>query len=205
MPRIKGRKPEDTRESVLAAAIWAFAELGFENATLATIAQRAGVTAATLPYHFKDKQGLWDAVIGEFYRGVVRFATSFSVDGAEAQGLDAALERVYGWAEENRNGIRVIIRNVIETGALDRQVRDVQMGPAFDLASRLTAQRFGVPLERARNAAVVVTHLMTRFVTNSPEDNRQALGVRTQAEARQRIIASIVTTARALLGLPASA
>ena len=201
MPRIKGRKPEDTRESVLTAAIWAFAEFGFENATLALIAQRAGVTAATLPYHFKDKQGLWNTVIGEFYKNIMQFAMSLVPAGSEPLGLAQALERVYAWSEQNRNGIRVIIRNVIETGSLDRQVRDIQMGPALDLVSRLTAQRFGVPLVRARNASVVVTHLVTRFVTNSPEDNRQAFGVATAEEARERIVGLIVETARALLGV----
>ena len=205
MPRIKGRKPEDTRESVLAAAVSAFADLGFANATLAVIAERAGVTAATLPYHFKDKQGLWDAVIAGFYKEIVRFAATMATGGSPPRALEEALGLVYAWAEENRNGIRVIIRNVIETGSLDKQVRDVQMGPAFDLVSRLTAQRFGVSLERARNAAVVVTHLLTRFVTNSPEDNRQALGVATLDEARQRIVASLAVTARALLGLPENA
>jgi len=197
MPRIKGRKPEATREAVLAAAEWAFAELGYENATLAVIAQKAGVTAATLPYHFTDKKGLWDATIAEFYRDLFDFAGGFT----PADDLDGALPRFYDWALMRRNGIRVIIRNVIETGSLDREVREVGMSRAFDIVATLAMRRYGVGIEAARNAAVAVTHLMTRFITNSPEDNRKAFQVDTETETRARILQICIKTARALLGI----
>lgn len=197
MPRIKGRKPETTREAVLEAAIWAFAEYGFGNATLAVIAHKAGVTAATLPYHFTDKQGLWDAVIEAFYKELFAFAATLKPD----DNIEDVLPHFYDWAIEHRNGIRVIIRNVIETGALDRQVREVRMGSAFDLVTRLTATRYGVPESAARDATVAVTHLITRFVTNSPEDTRRAFLVTTDEEARARVIEILLKTARTLLGI----
>lgn len=215
MPRIKGRKPEETREAALEAAIWAFAELGYANATLAVIAHKAGVTAATLPYHFRDKQGLWDAVIADFYKKLLAFGSTLGGVGGPAPGedsgalasasLEQALTRVYDWSERNRNGIRVIIRNVIETGALDQQVREVRMGMALELVSRVVAQRFQVDEARARDAAIAVTHLVTRFVTNSPDDNLAAFGVSSPAEVRRRVIDILVRVARALLApaLPA--
>lgn len=200
MPRIKGRKPETTRGAVLDAAIWAFAEYGFDNATLAIIAQKAGVTAATLPYHFSDKQGLWDAVIDAFYKKLFAFAATVSPD----EPLDSIVPRFYDWSMTNRNGIRVIIRNVIETGALDRQVREVRMGSAFDLVSQLATKRFGVEPARARDATIAVTHLVTRFVTNSPQDNRRAFSVESDAEVRDRVISILLRTTRNLMGLDES-
>jgi len=197
MPRIKGRKPETTRDAVLEAAIWAFAEYGFDNATLSVIAQKAGVTAATLPYHFSDKQGLWDAVIEAFYKELFGFAGTLTAN----ENIEDVLPRFYDWSVEHRNGIRVIIRNVVETGALDRQVREVRMGPAFDLVTRLAVHRYGVAEPAARNATIAVTHLITRFVTNSPEDNRRAFLVATDAEARDRIVEVLLKTARVLLGI----
>jgi len=199
VPRIKGRKPEETREAALEAAIWAFAELGYANATLAVIAQKAGVTPATLPYHFRDKQGLWDAVIEEFYKKLLAFGGELG----KTTGLEQALARVYDWSELHRNGIRVIIRNVIETGALDAQVREVRMGTAFELVSRAVVAKLGVDDARARDAAIAVTHLITRFVTNSPDDNLAAFGVTTQAEVRERVIAILTRVARALLAAEA--
>jgi AcrR family transcriptional regulator len=199
MPRIKGRKPETTREAVLEAAIWAFAEYGFDNATLAIIANRAGVTAATLPYHFSDKKGLWDAVIDAFYKELFAFATTIGAN----EDLEGIVPRFYDWSQKHRNGIRVIIRNVIETGALDREVREVRMGSAFDLVSQIAVRRYQVDPTQARDATIAVTHLVTRFVTNSPEDNRRAFNVATDAEARQRIVTILLRTAKNLMGLPA--
>jgi AcrR family transcriptional regulator len=198
MPRIKGRKPETTREAVLDAAIWAFAEYGFENATLAVIAQKAGVTAATLPYHFSDKQGLWDAVIDSFYKELFTFAGTLTPN----DDLDEVLPRFYDWSLAHRNGIRVILRNVIETGALDRQVREIRMGTAFDLVAKLVMRRYGVSELAARDATIAVTHLITRFITNSPEDNRRAFMVQTDEEARERIVVILLKTAHVLLGVP---
>lgn len=191
------------------AAVWAFAELGFENATLSVIAQRAGVTAATLPYHFRDKQGLWDAVIAEFYKGLLEFGRELIADAGPAQlpaadEIRAALVRVYDWSEENRNGIRVIIRNVIETGSLDRQVREERMGLALALVSKAVSTRYAIDERRARDAAISVTHLVTRFVTNSPDDNCLAFAVATHEEARARIIDVLVRVSHTLLGLPGS-
>lgn len=197
MPRIKGRKPETTRGAALEAAVWAFAEYGFENATLATIAKKAGVTAATLPYHFTDKQGLWDAVIESFYKDLFAFALTLRPD----EGLATVLPRFYDWAVDHRNGIRVIIRNVIETGALDRQVREVRMTAAFDFVTQRIVKRFGATERAARDATVAVTHLVTRFVTNSPEDNRKAFKVDSDDALRERIVHVLLTTAHALLGV----
>ena len=198
MPRIKGRKPETTREAVLDAAIWAFAEYGFENATLAVIAQKAGVTAATLPYHFSDKQGLWDAVIDSFYKELFSFAGTLKPD----DDLDEVLPRFYDWSQAHRNGIRVILRNVIETGALDRQVREIRMGTAFDLVATLAMRRYGVGEQPARDATIAVTHLITRFITNSPEDNIRAFNAQTDEEARARTVGILLKTAHVLLGVP---
>jgi AcrR family transcriptional regulator len=197
MPRIKGRKPEATREAVLAAAEWAFAEYGYENATLAVIAQKAGVTAATLPYHFSDKKGLWDATIAEFYKALFVFAAEFTPN----DDLDSSLPRFYDWALAHRDGIRVIIRNVIETGSLDREVREVGMMRAFDIVAMLAMKRYGVDPIAARDATIAVTHLMTRFITNSPDDNRQIFKVDSEAEVRERIVQILRKTARALLGI----
>lgn len=197
MPRIKGRNTQATREAVLAAAEWAFAEYGFENATFAIIAQRAGVTAATLPYHFADKKGLWDATIESFYKGLFAFATTVRPN----EPLEAVLGSFYDWAMHHRSGIRVIIRHVIETGSLDREVREVGMMRAFDLVAAQASQRYGVDRDAALDTTIAVTHLMTRFITNSPEDNRRAFHVDNDAEVRARVVSILSRVAHCLLGI----
>ena len=50
---------EHTRGQILEAAIRVFAQSGFEAASLADIAQRAGVKKALVQYHFATKDQLW--------------------------------------------------------------------------------------------------------------------------------------------------
>jgi len=52
----------DTRERIEAAALTAFAEMGFEAASTRLIARRAGVNPQLITYHFETKLGLWKAV-----------------------------------------------------------------------------------------------------------------------------------------------
>ncbi len=76
------------------------------------------------------------------------------------------------------------------------------MGTAFDLVATLVMRRYGVPELAARDATIAVTHLITRFITNSPEDNRRAFMVQTDDEARARIVVILLKTAHVLLGVP---
>ena len=197
MGRIKGRKPEDTRDAVLTAATVTFAERGFANATLGMIASRAGVTAATLPYHFGDKQGLYDAVVDAIYKDLLAFGPTLSGPNSFAQVVDA----VYGWAELRRDGIRVMLRSIIEAGGLDTKIRELRMGPVLDGMSRLIASHYETPVTSAREMVVTLTHLVMRFVTNRPEDNCVAFGVATPAEARARIVDVMARVGADLLGV----
>lgn len=59
-------RQEITRQKLLAAAAEVFAEKGFNGATTRDIASCAGVNIASLHYHFRDKQGLYLALFGQF-------------------------------------------------------------------------------------------------------------------------------------------
>jgi AcrR family transcriptional regulator len=53
----------DTRERILAAALGAFSEKGFDGATTREIAGHAGVPLGLLQYHFGGKSKLWRAAV----------------------------------------------------------------------------------------------------------------------------------------------
>jgi AcrR family transcriptional regulator len=59
------RRPEERRPEIIQAAFQVFGEMGFQGATLAQIARRAGVSAGTLGFYFGSKQELFDATILE--------------------------------------------------------------------------------------------------------------------------------------------
>jgi AcrR family transcriptional regulator len=64
-PRRRGRRPsgEDTRATLLAAALDVFAEQGYAGATVRAIATRAGVDPAMVNHWFGGKRGLFLAAI----------------------------------------------------------------------------------------------------------------------------------------------
>lgn len=63
----RGEKSERTQASLLAAAREVFAERGFERSTTSEIAQRAGVSEATLFTYFESKRRLCIDVVGRWY------------------------------------------------------------------------------------------------------------------------------------------
>jgi AcrR family transcriptional regulator len=70
------------REQIVATAITVFAEYGFAGGSLRTIADRAGVSHATLLQHFGSKEGLLTAVLQEWDRRTVEASLT------EVTGLD---------------------------------------------------------------------------------------------------------------------
>lgn len=51
--------PKETGQALLEAAIFCFAENGFEGASIRAIAQRAGKQVSLIGYHFGNKEGLY--------------------------------------------------------------------------------------------------------------------------------------------------
>ena len=57
------RRPDARPREILDAAVAVFAESGFERATLAGVARRAGVSPALVVHYYRSKAGLFEAVI----------------------------------------------------------------------------------------------------------------------------------------------
>jgi TetR/AcrR family transcriptional regulator len=76
-PRIRApqRRAEQTRASVLGAAIELFSSLGFEGVSLRTLEAHAGVQRGAVAYHFGTKDALWRAAVDRVFE---RFAAHFA-------------------------------------------------------------------------------------------------------------------------------
>ncbi len=61
-PRRRGRPPSGGREAIVAAALAVLREEGIANLTSREVAARAGVSDASVYYHFGDRAGLLQAV-----------------------------------------------------------------------------------------------------------------------------------------------
>jgi TetR/AcrR family transcriptional regulator len=63
-------QPEESRASILKAAVSEFAEHGIAGARTDAIARAANVNKALLYYYFKDKDALYEAVLGHVFGGL---------------------------------------------------------------------------------------------------------------------------------------
>jgi TetR/AcrR family transcriptional regulator len=63
-------RPEESRASILKAAVVEFAEHGIAGARTDTIARAAHVNKALLYYYFKDKHSLYEAVLDHVFGGL---------------------------------------------------------------------------------------------------------------------------------------
>ncbi len=63
-------KPEQSRASILKAAIQEFAEHGIAGARIDAIARAARVNKALLYYYFKDKEAIYEAVLDQVFSGL---------------------------------------------------------------------------------------------------------------------------------------
>src|SRR3984885_3642636 len=71
VPRLGTRgQPEESRASILRAAVAEFAEHGIAGARTDAIARSAHVNKALLYYYFKDKDALYEAVLDHVFSGL---------------------------------------------------------------------------------------------------------------------------------------
>ncbi|MGN9780414.1 TetR/AcrR family transcriptional regulator [Nonomuraea sp. ZG12] len=85
----KGRSfiEEARRAQIIAAAIEVIAEHGFTHASLARIAQHAGISKGVISYHFAGKNELMEEVVTRVYSEIVEHVVARMDDVSTAAGL----------------------------------------------------------------------------------------------------------------------
>jgi AcrR family transcriptional regulator len=102
----------ERREAILDAARSAFAERGFHETSLDSVAERAGVSKALLYEHFSSKRELYVSMLEMHVHELVE-RISGAVAGAEPgePRMRAGLEAFFGFVEERRGAWRIMFRN----------------------------------------------------------------------------------------------
>ena len=98
------RRPTERRREILDAAALVFGERGFEAATLAHVAERAGVSPGTVQHYFGTKSTLFHEVITDrFFSGAAEDeALLIAHRGSYAELLRELLQRI--WTRLSRPG-----------------------------------------------------------------------------------------------------
>jgi AcrR family transcriptional regulator len=103
---------EARRQVILDAALDAFADGGFNETSLETVAARAGVSKALIYEHFKSKRELHQALLETYVLEMLVRITG-AIAGAESaeDRLRAGLEGFLAFVEDSRDAWRMLIRN----------------------------------------------------------------------------------------------
>ena len=85
--KLKTENYSETRQRLLEAAGEIFAARGYRQATVREICRRARANLAAVNYHFRDKEGLYAAVLEDAHR---RALEKYPLDSPEYEALPAA-------------------------------------------------------------------------------------------------------------------
>lgn len=164
-PRSSDRPPGFTHEQLLKAAAEVFAEQGYENASLRSIASRAGVTSATIYRHFESKADLLLGVVDEAIHAVP--ISERLEAGAELAPADFA-RMVSAYADPTLGSLRRLAieihaaasRHSEARGLLRRLNERVQRGLCSKLTDCIEAGRLPTSLDVHRASTLLVVVIM---------------------------------------------
>lgn len=190
-----------TRVRLIDAGVAAFAQSGYHATTTRALAKAAQVNGALINHYFGGKRGLYEACVDEVYRRLGVRAKE-AMGGEILANVEMLMERLYGVARAERDGVRLLVREVLDRGRLSPHTERKHFLPEIERATRMTADLVGVSVAQARTAAVTVGYLLSRFVIQDDRSLVAAFGVRSVKEAQARAIQTLATTARALFAAP---
>jgi AcrR family transcriptional regulator len=175
--RENSRKGHETRERILDAALQAFGDASFGEATTRRIAETASVSLPTLQYYFDDKEGLYRAcaeTILDRYRrhaggpgAAAREALEKNCSPEQARvqlkALTSALGRFLFASTEVGRWARFVTRELRDPGPAFEILYAGLWRPGVEVTARLIARIMAIPEDdpRARIRALLLISSLT--------------------------------------------
>lgn len=117
LDRGKRRRQTNARSRILKAALEEFSEKGFHNATIDSMAERAGIAKGTVYRYFKTKEQLFNALKEDTITEFVEVAKrKIATDEDILVILERVIENYLGFFEENSALFKVIIQEHSDFG-----------------------------------------------------------------------------------------
>ncbi|MGY1943225.1 TetR/AcrR family transcriptional regulator [Nocardia asiatica] len=116
---------EARRRQIIAAAVEVIAELGYANASLARIAEHAGISKGVISYHFEGKDDLMTQLVVQLYVSAAEYiAPRVGAAVGARESLLAYLESNLGFIEANTTYVAALVEVVTN-------LRDAEGKPKF--------------------------------------------------------------------------
>lgn len=189
--RNSARAGTSAPERILAAALAAFAERGFQGATTREIAAAAGVPQGLVTYHYASKQALWEAsadwIFGEV-RADLEGAVAALRDVDPASRLRAAMKRFAHFVARHPELHCFMTHEGSHEGPRLRWLADHHVRPLFDFSTALI--REAMPRIDAAQLHYALVGAIAHLFAVAPEfervtgrDARSAEMIESHAEA----------------------
>jgi AcrR family transcriptional regulator len=109
--------PEGTRRNILEIATDEFANKGFSGARVDDIAARTNTSKRMIYYYFRDKEGLFVAVLEQAYGSIRQIETTLDLDHLEPESaLRALVGFTFDYQNANESFIRLVMVENIHKG-----------------------------------------------------------------------------------------
>ncbi|WP_087687792.1 TetR/AcrR family transcriptional regulator [Pandoraea sp. PE-S2R-1] len=161
-PITRGRRPKhlpDGRAALLAAAIEAFAQLGYDGANLRGIARAAKVDASLVRVHFGSKEQLWRACVDTLEAALTEpaeqmRALSLDMSRPVTDRLKEAIAIVAAHAVSHPEHKQFIAQHAAETGERGATLHRQLVMPVYDCMEPLIVQGMEAGVVRAEHPAM---------------------------------------------------
>jgi AcrR family transcriptional regulator len=151
---VRTNDPEKTRSDILDVAFKEFAENGYSGARVDEIAARTRTSKRMIYYYFESKDGLYKAVLVEYYKRLRGAERTLHLEDREP--LDALRELVgftFDYHSARPEGVRLIMVENIHKGRFVAEV------PNAEALNSVTVEAVRAICERGAQAGVIRPHI----------------------------------------------
>jgi AcrR family transcriptional regulator len=189
-----------TRARILGTAGTLFSERGLGQTSIRKIAKDAGVSLGMVHHYFGSKEALYTECIDAMYQELTHLqATLISTASNHTTSQTDLMAEIVGtcfrFARSHQTAVRLVMRQVIETGEIPEERRTAFLLPFLELGSTM----FSGP--NTRLALQSVVFLIVRFSLSNVAELQALVGVdnRTEAQLLNDVESHLIHCAQVLL------